>query len=145
MTPKNLPLEVDLKAIREEMGISQSEFAAMLAISPRTIQSCEQDLRAPSAGVEKAALLLLLAHRNGVEFGKHHCWRSTHCPKTLCGGCIAYLSRQGHLCWFLTGTYCKGVQVHTWGEKLALCNDCPFFAELVGGKIPVRTRHKGSH
>lgn len=144
MPSKNLPLEVDLKAIREELGLSQSEFAALLAVSPRTIQSCEQDLRAPSPGVEKAALLLLLAHRHGRNFSKHSCWRSTSCPKTLREGCIAYLSRQGHLCWFLTGTYCKGIHVHSWAEKLALCEECEFFAEIAGGELVLRPRDRGS-
>ena len=133
-------ISVDIKAVREELELSQSDFAALLAVSPRTIQSCEQEWRAPSAALEKAALLLLLAHRNGPDFGKHTCWKVTGCERQLRVNCIAYRSRQGHLFWFLTGTFCKNVQVRTWDEKLALCSECEFFGEVTGGSIPTREK-----
>jgi len=37
----------DVQAIRESMGLSQSAFAAMLGVSPRTLQDWEQGRRKP--------------------------------------------------------------------------------------------------
>ncbi|MDQ6957638.1 MAG: helix-turn-helix domain-containing protein [Mariprofundaceae bacterium] len=38
----------DAHVIRESMGLSQSAFAAMLGVSPRTLQDWEQGRRKPS-------------------------------------------------------------------------------------------------
>jgi len=38
----------DVHAIRESMDLSQSAFAAMLGVSPRTLQDWEQGRRKPS-------------------------------------------------------------------------------------------------
>lgn len=38
----------DVQAIRESMDLSQSAFAAMLGVSPRTLQDWEQGRRKPS-------------------------------------------------------------------------------------------------
>ncbi len=38
----------NVQAIREKMGLSQSAFAAMLGVSPRTLQDWEQGRRKPS-------------------------------------------------------------------------------------------------
>jgi len=128
---------LDLRAIREEVGLSQSDFATLLGISPRTIQSCEQKWRTPSCALEKSALLLLIAHRNGRDFGTLKCWQTVHCPTDRRQGCVAYWSRQGHLCWFMTGTICKGVHLKTWPDKMVLCQECPFFEQLLNGKLPL--------
>ena len=127
---------MDLKAIRQELGISQVRFAELLAVSPRTVQSCEQKWRNPSSSVQKTALLLLMVHRNRSRFGQHVCWEKTGCPEDLRHSCIAFWSRQGHLCWFLTGTSCGGERSDTWAEKVARCAECEFFKGLLHGDIP---------
>ena len=55
---------IDLKAIRQELGLSQAQFARLLGFSVRAIQSCEQGWRKPGASLERSALLLLMANRN---------------------------------------------------------------------------------
>ena len=47
--------EPDVKAIRERLGLSQSRFAAMIGVSPRTLQGWEQGRREPE-GPAKALL-----------------------------------------------------------------------------------------
>lgn len=42
-----LPDDVDVKRIRAERGMSQSEFASAFAINPRTLQDWEQGRRRP--------------------------------------------------------------------------------------------------
>lgn len=57
----------DVRNIRENTGLSQSEFAALLGVSVRTVQDWEQHRRAPSGA---ARTLLIIAHKNpGVLLG----------------------------------------------------------------------------
>ena len=135
---------LNLRAIREELELSQVEFATLLAVSPRAIQSSEQRWRKASASVEKMALLLLLAKRHGTTLGSHICWEQTDCPKALRDGCVTYRSRQGHLCWLMTGTMCRGVRSKTWAEKLMTCEKCDFFDVLLMGKLPLQQEDKTS-
>ena len=128
----------DLKAIRAEVGLSQSEFASLLGVSLRTVQSCEQGWREPSAAVEKAALLLLIAHGQGSEFRNHTCWATVQCSDQERKQCLVYKTKQGHLCWLLTGHICKGIKLRSWEDKKALCSECVFFRELLPQGIPTR-------
>lgn len=50
-----------VSTIRERTGLSQSQFAALLGVSVRTLQEWEQGRRAPSGA---ARTLLLIAARN---------------------------------------------------------------------------------
>ncbi len=136
---KYVQITLDIKAIREELELSQSEFADLLAVSPRTIQSCEQQWRKPSASLEKGALLLMMAHRNGKLFGKNTCWKETSCEREIRDDCIAYWARQGHLCWLMGGTRCKGIRLRSWPDKLAVCMECDFFHQLLNGDLPILT------
>jgi putative transcriptional regulator len=45
----------DVKAIRERLGLSQARFAALMGVSPRTLQNWEQGRREPE-GPAKALL-----------------------------------------------------------------------------------------
>ena len=102
---------LDIKSIRERLGLSQSQFAEMLGFSPRTVQSCEQGWRQPSPSLCRMATLLLIAEEQGPNFGAIKCW-------------------QGHLCWFLTGTLCGGKRMHDWDAKQEICNGCAVFHKL---------------
>jgi len=133
-----LQRHVDLKAVREELGMSQTELAEMLCVSPRTVQSCEQGWRNPSPGVERAALLLLLAHRHGGNLRQHECWQLLKCSEEKRSTCLVFQSRQGHLCWLLTGNRCQGKPLRTWSDKKSTCFTCDFFLELLPEGAPVR-------
>jgi hypothetical protein len=113
------------------MGLSQSELGGLVGISSRAIQSYEQEWRQPSELVERMLLLLLVAHRNGVRLSRFRCWEQTECSPGVRKKCIAHVARQGHLCWFLTGTMCKGQRQGSWGDKLRLCLDCSFMRGLL--------------
>ena len=47
----NVPGRVDVRAVREKTGLSQSEFAAKYALSPRTLQQWEQGRSEPDLAV----------------------------------------------------------------------------------------------
>ena len=120
------------------MGLSQSEFADLLGVSPRTVQSCEQGWRDPGPAVERTALLLLMAHHHGSDFVGHSCWATLQCSRPEREECLVYRTRQGHLCWLLTGHICKGVRLRSWEDKKALCSECEFFQILLPQGIPTR-------
>lgn len=129
---------LDLKAVREEVGMSQREFAALVGVSPRAIQSCEQGWRKPSALLEKQALLLLIAHRGRSGLAGLRCWEYNNCSDEYRPGCLAYRAQLGYLCWYLTGNVCLGRRHRNWEEKHACCMDCAFFKSLIGGSLPRR-------
>ena len=54
-------LPPEIKAVREKLHLSQSEFAAMIGVSPRTLQNWEQGRRTPEG---PAQALLKVAARN---------------------------------------------------------------------------------
>ena len=128
MSETNWP---NLKAIREELRMSQSELAALLGISPRTIQSCEQGWRRLGCSIEKNLLLVLLVHRHGEHLVEKHCWDVMQCSQQQRDSCLTYRSRQGCLCWFLTGNKCTGKLMNNWDDKKVLCRKCKFFRELL--------------
>ncbi len=121
----------DVVGVRRELGLSQSELAGLLGMSSRAVQSYEQGWRHPSPAAQRLLLLLLIAQRRGKSFPTHCCWKSTDCSAEVRGGCAAYRSRQGHLCWFLTGTFCAGERTRTWSEKWRKCRRCPFMRQLL--------------
>jgi putative transcriptional regulator len=51
----------DVKAIRENLKLTQRQFAALVGISPRTLQNWEQGHRVPEG---PARVLLMVAARN---------------------------------------------------------------------------------
>jgi len=124
-------LKMSVREIRAEMGLSQSELAGLAGISSRAIQSYEQEWRQPSEMVERMLLLLLLAHRHGAGLSRFCCWERKKCAPDVRERCIAYVTRQGHLCWFLTGTMCEGRRQKSWSDKLRLCLDCGFMQRLL--------------
>lgn len=132
-------LYIDLKAIRTELDLSQSEFAILLGVSTRTVQSCEQGWRHPGQAVEKAALLLLLARRYGSDLENHHCWDSIDCSKEERANCLVHHSHQGHVCWLLSGNVCQGRNMKTWQDKKEHCFECSFFRELLPEGVPLLT------
>ena len=50
----------DIKAVRRRLGVSQGQFAAMIGVSPRTLQNWEQGRREPEGPAK--ALLRVAAH-----------------------------------------------------------------------------------
>jgi DNA-binding XRE family transcriptional regulator len=129
---------VDLKAIRRELGLSQSEFADTIGVSVRTVQSCEQGWRNPSPAVEKAALLLLIASRHGPDFSMNVCWDTIDCSDDERRGCLVYQTKQGHLCWLLSGNICQGKRFRSWEDKKSTCMECEFFEKLLSDGLPTR-------
>lgn len=62
----NIPDPIDVRAIRERSGLSQSEFARRFAISPRTLQDWEQRRREPDSAI-RAYLIVIDRNPNAVR------------------------------------------------------------------------------
>lgn len=53
--------ELEVKAIREKLGMSQAQFAALMGISKRTLENWEQGKRHPTGSAK--ALLTVVAKK----------------------------------------------------------------------------------
>jgi len=60
----------DSKAVREKLGLSQTQFAALIGISPRTLQNWEQGHRHPE-GTARALLRVAECHPEAVLEALH--------------------------------------------------------------------------
>ena len=60
----------DAKAVREKLGLSQTQFAALIGISPRTLQNWEQGHRRPE-GTACALLRIAESHPQAVLDALH--------------------------------------------------------------------------
>ncbi|MFC1610914.1 helix-turn-helix domain-containing protein [Myxococcota bacterium] len=126
---------LDLRTIREELGLDQKALADQLGVSLRVVQSCEQGWRNPSAAIERSLLLLRLAHRHGASLDRAKCWETNDCPDQDRASCLVYRCQMGHLCWMLSGNKCQGVAVGNWKDKKAVCGECQFMKQLVAGRL----------
>lgn len=60
----------DARAVRETLGLSQNQFAALIGISPRTLQNWEQGHRRPEA-TARALLRIAARHPEAVLEALH--------------------------------------------------------------------------
>jgi putative transcriptional regulator len=60
----------DAKAVRDKLGLSQNQFAALIGISPRTLQNWEQGHRRPE-GTARALLRVAESHPEAVLEALH--------------------------------------------------------------------------
>ncbi|MBX7483792.1 helix-turn-helix domain-containing protein [Qipengyuania qiaonensis] len=62
----HIPQEIDVKAIRAKLGMTQHEFAARFGLSIKTLQHWEQKHRAPE-GPTRAYLLVIDRDPDAVQ------------------------------------------------------------------------------
>jgi len=60
----------DARVVREKLGLTQSQFAALIGISPRTLQNWEQGHRRPE-GTARALLRVAERHPEAVLEALH--------------------------------------------------------------------------
>ena len=60
----------DAKAVREKLGLTQTQFASLIGISPRTLQNWEQGHRRPE-GTACALLRIAESHPQAVLEALH--------------------------------------------------------------------------
>ena len=115
----------DLFSIRSHLDKSQREFAAMLGVSTRAIQSYEQGWRStPDHVLCKAVFMVYIVRRRSASKIRP-CWELLGCKPEDLKKCQAYVLDAGDLCWLVTGTVCDHKTHKTWRSKIAHCNKCP--------------------
>ena len=125
------------KRIRKALGATQREFADLLGISLRAVQSYEQQWRKAPPGVEKLARLALFLklRAEGNRDGKP-CWEVTGCSEEVRSRCLAYIYGAGELCWLVTGNMHRGRKLEKADAKLAACEKCPVMANWISNEDP---------
>ena len=113
----------DLLKIREALGKSQSEFAEVLGVSLRAIQSYEQGWRATPPLVQKMAVLLMLL-QNQKTNKVQPCWKVKGCASQDVAHCRGAQVGGGCFCWMVSGNIHDGKKLKSWEAKAAKCRKC---------------------
>lgn len=112
--------------IREKLQKTQKEMGQLLGISSRAVQSFEQGWRRIPTAVERQAFFLYGLKIQASRKVKD-CWEYPICTVQKRKKCPAWELGAGHLCWFISGTLCRGISFETWEEKMKICRKCRVF------------------
>jgi len=115
----------DLRMIRDTLDKSQSEFARLLGVSTRAVQSYEQGWRPVPPYVQKLAGMLLFLSWRKEGNRPTPCWKARNCPPDQRDACPTYEFGAGDLCWLLHGTPCKDPDSGTRTGQHTACVSCP--------------------
>ncbi len=113
----------DLLKVRESLGKSQSEFADLLGVSVRAVQSYEQGWRATPPLVQKMAILLLFLKFQQTNKAQP-CYKIKGCSAEKRQKCTADQMCDGQMCWIVTGNSHDGKKLKNWDAKAAKCRKC---------------------
>jgi hypothetical protein len=95
-----------LRYVREILGLSQKELSAVLAVSPKAIQSYEQGWRRIPVRV-LSQLFVVLAESRRRTLKDIPCWQLVGCPPATRDHCLSHTAGTGALCWVLTSRTCR--------------------------------------
>lgn len=115
--------------IRHFLGKTQKQWADLLCVSTKAIQSYDQGWRPIPVHLERQTLLLL-SLKISSDQKIRPCWEIKNCPRAGRDACIVWELNLKNLCWFLTGTFCEGKIQKNWGEKIKMCKNCDVFKQL---------------
>lgn len=120
----------EFSKIRHALGKTQEQLAQILCISTKGIQSFEQGWRHIPVHVERE-ILLLLSLKTRLTMSSRFCWNIKKCPSEWRENCIIWELQAGHLCWFLSGTFCQGKIHSCWDSKFKLCRKCEVYTSML--------------
>jgi DNA-binding XRE family transcriptional regulator len=116
----------EFSQLRQYLGKTQGQLADLLSVSSKAIESFEQGWRNIPAYIERQMLFLLFLKR-ASSGNKKPCWEICDCPNEWREKCSAWEFKAGHFCWFINGTYCRGLVQENWHNKMELCRRCEVF------------------
>jgi len=111
---------------RHILGKTQKEIAQLLGASIKSIQSFEQGWRNIPLHMERQ-ILFLLASKFSAGARAIPCWAIRECPENIKSKCPAWEFQVGQLCWFVSGTICRGEIQSSWKNKMKICRQCEMF------------------
>jgi hypothetical protein len=115
----------DLRAVRDSLDKSQSEFARLLGISTRAVQSYEQGWRPVPPYVQRMIGMLLFLSWRKEGNRPAPCWKIRDCPPEQRDACPTFELGAGDLCWLLHGSPCKEEAARLRADGIAGCSSCP--------------------
>ncbi len=116
--------------LRGWLGKTQEAMSQLLGISVRAVHSYEQGWRSVPPHVERQVLFLVSRKMYGTR-KQSPCWKVLSCDREIRKSCPAWEYRIGDLCWFISGTNCKGAVQICWEEKMELCRECVMMRPLL--------------
>jgi hypothetical protein len=119
----------EFRFIRQKLQRTQKQMGDLLGLSPRGVQSFEQGWRRVPAAVGRQ-LLFLYSLKISSKRKIKNCWDFRRCPPEIRKTCPAWEFKAGRLCWFITGTLCRGKQFSNWDRKIFECRKCEVFQEI---------------
>ena len=120
----------EFSQIRNYLGKTQKQLAGLLCVSPKAIQSFEQEWRNIPPYVERQ-MLLLLSLKVSVDRNIRPCWEIKNCPNEWRENCIVWELKANYFCWFLNGTFCQGQIQESWDKKIQLCRECEVYKSML--------------
>ena len=113
---------------RALLGKSQKSLATLLGVSLKAVESYEQGWRKVPSNVERILYFLLFKLNQQSFASEIPCWNRSSCPEEARRDCVAFLSGEGHFCWFFTGGLCASARASGEGERY--CYSCTIFTNL---------------
>jgi transcriptional regulator with XRE-family HTH domain len=108
------------------MGRTQRQMADLLGVSLKSVESYEQGRRHIPANIQRI-LYFMLFKANWQRIGRGRpCWIDRKCPDSVRADCLAWITREGLFCWFLTGKLCRSAKEQSRGAPSS-CFECDFF------------------
>jgi len=115
-------------AVRKAVGMTQVEFAGVLGVSVRAVQSYEQGWReVPSATLLHMFAVLASVRRPALR--EVPCWELTGCPGAARNDCRSRRLNAGLFCWLVAGSACGRRGGDPSGPLK--CVDCPVIHRLI--------------
>lgn len=128
----------EFSKIRNQINKTQKELALLLGISKKTVESYEQGFRNIPVNIERILYYILFKLNIGTFDQKRLCWEEKECPPSIRNECIAWITKEGDFCWFLTGNSCRHEQSINPGTS-SNCFQCSYFKNKLN-KIETRLK-----
>jgi hypothetical protein len=104
-------------------------LARLLGVSAKAVQSFEQGWRNIPTHAERQILFLMVMKRSPNKKSSP-CWVIRKCPVETRQHCPTWEFKLGHLCWFISGTMCRGQVQGSWQKKMKTCRECEVFQAM---------------
>lgn len=123
--------------LRDTMGWSRTETAAILGLSRKAVESYELGWRKVPARVWKQALTVAAIQRK-YPMGTKPCWELTRCHERVSRNCLCRKLTDGRFCW-MTVTQCCHLAHQYKAMGFENCLSCPVILQFlnVGAVTPV--------
>lgn len=120
--------KAEFREFRGSLGKTQKQFASLLGVSLKTIQSYEQGWRPIPPHIQRD-LLYLLIKKNQNGNPELPCWELKGCTKKE--QCPTWEFQSGTMCWYIHSTLCGDNVPDNYLEKLNICRSCEIFKSLL--------------